>query len=196
MLVALAGVSLPVYFTGLVLLFLFTYGPEPLRWFPGAGGPYVGFTDDPLTWARNLVLPWVSLAFLFAALYARLTRANMLETMGEDYIRTARAKGLKAPHRRRASTRCGPRSPRSSRSSGSTSAACSAARSSPRPSSACTGIGKLSIDSIGQQDLPVIMGVTMIARDLHRLANIIVDVLYAVIDPRVRLHADECEPLR
>ena len=55
---------------------------------------YVPFTTNPLLWARNLVLPWVTLAFLYAALYARLTRAGMLETMSEDYIRTARAKGL------------------------------------------------------------------------------------------------------
>jgi len=87
--IALAGVSLPVFFTGLISLELFSY-----KWpiFPNVH--YVGITSNPLQWARNLVLPWVTLAFLYAALYARLTRAGMLETMGEDYIRTARAKGL------------------------------------------------------------------------------------------------------
>ena len=86
---ALAGVSLPVFFTGLIALELFSY-----KWpiFPNVH--YVPFTSNPALWARNLVLPWVTLAFLYAALYARLTRAAMLETMGEDYIRTARAKGL------------------------------------------------------------------------------------------------------
>src|SRR5690242_18995689 len=55
---------------------------------------YANVKDGPIMWAKNLMLPWMTLAFLYAALYARLTRANMLETMGEDYIRTARAKGL------------------------------------------------------------------------------------------------------
>ena len=87
--IALAGVSLPIFFTGLISLELFSY-----KWpiFPNV--QYVAFTDNPIEWARNLVLPWIVLAFLYAALYARLTRAGMLETMSEDYIRTARAKGL------------------------------------------------------------------------------------------------------
>ena len=87
--IALAGVSLPIFFTGLIALQLFSY-----RWpvFPNL--QYVPITQNPLQWAHNLVLPWVTLAFLYAALYARLTRAGMLETMGEDYIRTARAKGV------------------------------------------------------------------------------------------------------
>ncbi len=86
---ALAGVSLLVYFTGLLGLSVFSYSLGLL-----ANVHYVGFTDNPLMWARNLILPWICLAFLYAANYARLTRANMLETMAEDYIRTARAKGL------------------------------------------------------------------------------------------------------
>src|SRR2546429_1118688 len=87
--IALAGVSLPIFFTGLISLELFSY-----KWpiFPNV--QFVPLTQNPLLWARNLVLPWVTLAFLFSALYARLTRAGMLETMSEDFIRTARAKGL------------------------------------------------------------------------------------------------------
>ena len=87
--VALVGVSLPVFFTGLISLELFSY-----KWAIFPNVTYVGITQNPLLWARNLVLPWITLAFLYAALYARLTRAGMLETMSEDYIRTARAKGL------------------------------------------------------------------------------------------------------
>ena len=88
---ALAGVSLPIYFTGLLSLALFAYHWK--LWPNGVN--YVPFTENPLDWAYNLILPWVTLAFLYAALYARLTRASMLETMSEDYIRTARAKGLR-----------------------------------------------------------------------------------------------------
>ena len=85
--IALAGVSLPVFFDGLIALALFSY-----KWpiFPNVH--YVGITTNPLQWARNLDLAWINLAFLYAALYARLTRASMLETMGEDYVRTARAR--------------------------------------------------------------------------------------------------------
>ena len=99
--IALAGVSLPIFFTGLIALELFSY-----KWpiFPNV--TFVPFTQDPLLWARNLVLPWITLAFLYAALYARLTRAGMLETMSEDYIRTARAKGLpRTRHRDRQAPR-------------------------------------------------------------------------------------------
>src|SRR5258706_431631 len=83
------GFDQPIFFTGLIALELFSY-----KWeiFPNV--QYVALTQNPLQWARNLVLPWITLAFLYAALYARLTRAGMLETMNEDYIRTARAKGL------------------------------------------------------------------------------------------------------
>ena len=92
---ALAGVSLPIFFTGLLVA-----GVLQLQagWIFPHGGTYIPFTENPLAWAHDLFLPWITLAFLFAALYARLTRAGMLETMSEDYIRTARAKGLRGAH--------------------------------------------------------------------------------------------------
>ena len=88
--IALAGVSLPIFFTGLLSLSIFSYG---LHIFP-AGGTFVPLGENPAQWAYHLVLPWVTLSFLYSATYARLTRAGMLETLGEDYVRTARAKGL------------------------------------------------------------------------------------------------------
>src|SRR5690242_3487569 len=90
MIVALAGLSLPIYFTGLITQLIFVH---QLHWFRGGG--YVNLADDPVGWASKLFLAWITLAVLFAAGYARLTRATMLETINEDYIRTARAKGLK-----------------------------------------------------------------------------------------------------
>ena len=108
MIIALAGVSLPIFFTGLVALFFFSY---QLGW-TAPGGAYVPLTENPARWAYSLLLPWLTLSFLFSAQYARLTRAGMLDTMSEDYIRTARAKGL--PEQRSwSSTACGGRSPRS-----------------------------------------------------------------------------------
>ena len=88
--VALAGVSLPIFFTGLLALSIFSYG---LGW-TAQGGSNPMDASNPLEWAYDLILPWTTLAFLYAAAYARLTRAGMLETMNEDYVRTARAKGL------------------------------------------------------------------------------------------------------
>ena len=178
--IALAGVSLPIYFTGLVLLTLFSY-----KWNLLPNVHYVGITDNPVSWARNLLLPWVSLAFLYAALYARLTRAGMLETLGEDYLRTARAKGLSE---RRVIVR-------------------HALRAALTPivtifgldlgqllggailteyTFGFVGIGKLSVDAIFRQDLPVILGVTLFAAFFIVMANLVVDVLYAFVDPRVR----------
>jgi len=183
MVVALAGVSLPVYFTGLLLLLIFSYGPAWLRLFPNP--IYVPFTQNPALWAQNLILPWISLAFLYAALYARLTRANMLETMGEDYIRTARAKGLRSSvvvrkHALRAAltpivTIFG------LDLGGLLGGAILTEKTFGLP-----GIGALSIDAIAKEDLPVILGTVILAAVFIVVANIVVDVMYAVIDPRVR----------
>ena len=179
--VALAGVSLPIYFTGLVALTFLSY-----KWglFPG-GGSYVSFFDNPLDWAYALVLPWVTLAFLYAAQYARFTRAGMLETMGEDYVRTARAKGL--PER--------------------TVVTKHALRAAITPivtifgldlglllggavltesTFSLPGMGKLVIDGIRGNDLPVVLGVTTFAALFIVFANLVVDIVYAILDPKVR----------
>ena len=87
--VAVAGISIPVFWLAAVALYLFTFKVEL---FPSSG--YVPFVDSPLEWAYHLILPWVTLAVLTAGFYSRVLRSNMLDTMGEDYVRTARAKGL------------------------------------------------------------------------------------------------------
>ena len=95
MIVALGGVSLPIYFTGLLSLAIFSYG---LGWLDAQ---YVPLEESFTGWFGGMILPWVTLAFLYAAMYARITRATMLEVLGEDYIRTARAKGLTRTRRHR-----------------------------------------------------------------------------------------------
>src|SRR3954453_1228127 len=92
---SLIAISAPVFWLGLVTLYLFAadIGQFPVSFFKGAGS-YVPFSQDPSTWFQSLLLPWTVLAAGFAALYARLLRANLIEVMSEDYIRTARAKGL------------------------------------------------------------------------------------------------------
>ena len=178
--IALAGVSLPVFFTGLIALELFSY-----RWpiFPNVH--YVSFTSNPALWARNLVLPWVTLAFLYAALYARLTRAGMLETMGEDYIRTARAKGLPE---RRVIVKHGLRSALTPIVTifGLDLGLLLGGAILTETTFSLPGLGQFTILAIQNQDLPEIMGVVMIASFFIVIANLIVDILYAVLDPRVR----------
>ncbi len=182
MVVALAGVSLPVFFTGLVLLSIFSYGPAALQWFPNVH--YVPFTENPAEWFHNLILPWVSLAFLFAALYARFTRANMLETMSEDYIRTATAKGLK---RRTVVSRHGLRAALTPIVTifGLDLGALLGGAILTESTFSFPGLGLLSYNAIQSQDLPIILGVTIIAAIFIVVANVVVDVLYAFIDPRV-----------
>jgi peptide/nickel transport system permease protein len=177
---ALAGVSLPIFFTGLIALELFSY-----KWpiFPNL--QYVGITQNPLLWAKNLVLPWLCLAFLYAALYARLTRAGMLETMSEDYIRTARAKGLGErtvifKHALRAVL-----TPIITIFGMDLGLLFGGAIITEYTFS-LHGLGLFTIEAINNQDFPEIMGVVMLATFFIVIANMIVDILYAVIDPRVR----------
>jgi ABC-type dipeptide/oligopeptide/nickel transport system permease component len=179
--IALAGVSLPIYFTGLASLALFSYA---LKIFKG-GGTYQSITADPVVWFQSLLLPWITLAFLFAALYARLTRAGMLETLGEDYVRTARAKGL--PER----TVIIKHAMRGTLTPiltifGLDLALLIGGAVLTEKTFSIPGLGNLAIDSIFTGDLPVVLGVVMFTAMAIVVANLIVDILYAVIDPRVR----------
>jgi len=178
--IALAGVSLPIFFTGLLSLALFSY-----KWpiFPNV--TFVPFTQNPLLWARNLVLPWVTLAFLYAALYARLTRAGMLETMSEDYIRTARAKGL---NERTVIIKHGLRAALTPIITifGMDLGALLGGAVITEHTFSLNGLGQFTILAIDNQDLPEILGVTMLAAFFIIIANLAVDILYAVVDPRVR----------
>jgi peptide/nickel transport system permease protein len=180
--VALAGVSLPIFFTGLVSLAFFSYR---LR-ITAPGGTFVPFSENPAAWAYSLLLPWITLAFLFSAQYARLTRAGMLETMSEDYIRTARAKGLPE---RRVILRHGLRGALTPVLTifGLDVGLLLAGAVLTEKTFSLNGIGKYGYDAIVSGDLPKILGVTLVAGFFVIMANLIVDLLYGVIDPRVRL---------
>ncbi|MGW4379723.1 ABC transporter permease [Kitasatospora sp. NPDC004531] len=178
--VALAGVSLPMYFTGLVSLAIFV---GQLGWFPRK---YTDFTVDPVAWFQGLVLPWVTLAFLFAATYARLSRATLLDVLGEDYIRTARAKGLKEP------VVIGKHAMRSTLTPiltifGMDLGGLLGGAVLTENTFNLRGLGYEAVQSIAASDLPVIMGVTLFAAFFIVMANLLVDLLYAVVDPRVKL---------
>jgi peptide/nickel transport system permease protein len=180
--IALAGVSLPIFFTGLIALAFFSY---QLR-VTAPGGSYVPISENPAQWAYSLLLPWITLAFLFSAQYARLTRAGMLETMTEDYIRTARAKGL--PERKVVLKHAlrGALTPVLTIFGLDVGLLLGGAVLTEKTFS-LNGLGKYALDGILNNDLPKILGVTLVAGFFVIMANLFVDLLYGVIDPRVRL---------
>ncbi|MDQ3983304.1 MAG: ABC transporter permease [Actinomycetota bacterium] len=183
MVFALIGVSMPTFWLGLIAVFTFDAGP--VEWLQVYDtGSYVGFTENPLQWFKVMWLPWFVLAFTSAAIYARMVRGNLLEVQGEDYIRTARAKGL----RERSVTR-------------------HALRSALTPvvtmygldlgillgGAVITeqifnipGIGDYAVQAIRSQNFPIILGTTVFAATFVIVANLVVDIVYAVLDPRVR----------
>ncbi|MCX4765127.1 ABC transporter permease [Streptomyces sp. NBC_01275] len=180
MVVALAGVSLPIYFTGMLSLAIFAFG---LKWIDAQ---YVPLDESFTGWFGGMILPWITLAFLYAAMYARITRATMLEILGEDYIRTARAKGLKEQ------TVIGKHAMRSTMTPiltmlGMDLGALIGGAILTESTFNLPGLGRAVLDAIRNQDLPIIVGVTLITSLAVLVANLVVDILYAVIDPRVRL---------
>ena len=181
---ALLAISAPVYWLGLVALYLFAKDIGVIPIFDGAG-TYTGFSQNPSQWFGSLLLPWLVLAASFAAFYARLLRANLIDTMSEDYIRTARAKGLRE---RRVIGR-------------------HAIRAAITPIVTVLGldigillggailvetvfnipgVGRLAYDGIQNADLPVIQGTVLFGALFIVIANLVVDIVYAFLDPRVR----------
>ena len=181
---ALLLVSAPEYWLGLIVLYLFASDIGQVRIFPGAGS-YTPLTSDPVKWFTSLLLPWFVVAAANAAIYARLMRSSLIETMGQDYIRTARAKGLPE---RQVVLRHGVR-----------------AAIHPIMTSLALdigvllgsavlvetvfnipGIGRLNYDAITHSDFPIVQGTVLVAALFIIVANILVDIAYAYLDPRVR----------
>jgi peptide/nickel transport system permease protein len=181
---ALVAISAPVYWLGLVMLFLFANDIGKFPIFEGAGS-YVPISEDPSQWFASLIMPWLVLAAAFTAVYARLLRGNLIETMSEDYIRTARAKGLRE---RRVVLRHGVRSAITPlvTAAGIDIGVLLGGAILTESVFNIPGIGRLAYDSIQNSDLPMIQGTVLIGAFFIILANLIVDVLYAVIDPRIR----------
>ncbi|WP_329301761.1 ABC transporter permease [Streptomyces sp. NBC_00659] len=178
--IALAGVSLPMFFTGNLALLLFHF-----KW-PIFGSDYVPLTENPSQWANTLFPAWCSLALLYSAIYARLTRSGMLETMNEDFIRTARAKGL---GERTVVVRHGLRAALTPIITvfGMDIGLLLGGAVITESVFSLPGIGQYAVQGITDNDLPKILGVTLLAAFFVVIANLLVDVLYAAADPRVRL---------
>jgi peptide/nickel transport system permease protein len=181
---ALVAISAPVYWLGLLSLYLFANDIGQFKIFDGAGS-YVPLTENPAQWFQSLLLPWFILAAAFAAFYARLLRSNLIETMGEDYIRTARAKGLTE---RRVVFRHGLRSAITPivTAAGLDIGILLGGAILTETVFNIPGIGRLVFDSIQHSDLPMIQGTVLIGTFFIVLMNLLVDILYAFLDPRVR----------
>jgi peptide/nickel transport system permease protein len=179
MLLALIGVSMPTFWLGLMAVFFFD-----ARLGVYNVGDYAPLTENPLLWFKSLWLPWIVLAIVSAAFYTRMVRGNVLEVQGEDYIRTARAKGL----RERSVIRHALRSaltPVVTMYGLDVGILLGGAIITERIF-AIPGIGLLAVEAITSSDLPTILGVTVIASFFVIAMNLIVDVVYAALDPRVR----------
>ncbi|MDZ7704269.1 MAG: ABC transporter permease [Trueperaceae bacterium] len=177
---ALIGLSIPGFFLGILLILLFSL---ELRWLPPAG--YVPFREDPLGNLRHMILPAVSLGLILAAATTRIVRSTMLEVLGRDYVRTARAKGLSAY----------------------VTLSRHALRNALIPVVTVVGlqfgtllggaviieqvfslpgVGRFALEGINLRDYPVVQGAVLLIALAFVLVNLLVDVLYALIDPRLR----------
>jgi peptide/nickel transport system permease protein len=183
---SLIAISAPVYWLGLVALYLFApdFGVFGLS-FLGGQGSYKPLTEDPVQWFQSLILPWFVLATSFAAIYARLLRGSLIEVLGEDYIRTARAKGLEE---RRVILRHGVRSAITPVVTvlGLDIGILLGGAILTESVFNIQGIGRLAYEAITRGDLPIVQGTVLFGAFFIIFMNLIVDIAYAFLDPRVR----------
>jgi len=179
----LLGTSLPTFVTGLALLIWVS-----IKWkiIPMSLDGYVSVLNNPGRWFMYFILPWITLAIAYAALYTRFTRAAVLDTLGEDYIRTARAKGVKEgtvlfKHTLRAVL-----APIITLA-GLDFAGLIGGAIITETIFNLPGLGRLTLRSTYEFDLPVVLATTILAAVVVIVMNLIVDMLYAVLDPRVRI---------
>jgi peptide/nickel transport system permease protein len=185
MMTALVLISAPVFWLGLVALFLFAEDVGVFPILPGIGS-YVPLAEDPLGWVGSLILPWIVLAAASAAIYARYMRSSLIEVMGEDYIRTARAKGVPE---RRVILHHGVRSaitPVVTLLGLDIGVLLAGNAILTESVFNIPGVGRLVFGAIESADLPVIQGVVLLGAFLIVLCNLLVDIAYAYLDPRVR----------
>ncbi|WP_460445895.1 ABC transporter permease [Angustibacter aerolatus] len=178
---SLLGYSFPDFFIGLLLLYFVVF-----RFHVMSYPAYTPFHEDPAAWLRSMLLPWVTLAVSSAAFYTRLTRTQVLDTMGEDFVRTARSKGLGqgaviGRHVLRAGL-----TPVVT-AAGIDLAGLLGGVVIAEQVFGLPGLGRLALDSVVTYDLPLIVGTVLLAAAFVIVANLVVDLLYAVLDPRVRL---------
>jgi peptide/nickel transport system permease protein len=185
-LLGVVGVSMPVYWLGEVvnLLTQSRLHRSVFSWVPSLG--YVKITDDPWQWALHLLFPWMTLAALYAGIYARVLRSEMLTALDEDYVRTARAKGVSEKRILiRHALRCS-LIPLVSLFGLDFGALVGGSALLTEVVFGLPGVGRLTYQALQSLDLPVVLGTVLYAAFFVVLANAVVDLLYALLDPRVR----------
>ena len=178
---ALVGISMPVFWLASILLYYFTY---KIELFPPSGYESL---SNPGKWLSHLILPWISLAILYAGFYSRVLRSSMLDVMNEDYVRTARAKGLS---QRRVMTRHVLRNsliPVITLFGLDFGVLIGGGAIVTESLFNLEGVGYFAAEALKQQDLPSIMALTLFGAFFIVLFNILVDIAYAYLDPRIRL---------
>ncbi len=181
----LVGLSFPTFVLGMVSLYVFYFLPRQAGFSLFPAGGFKPFLPNPVLWAWHLALPWATLALTTAAVYARLTRGQMLEVMNEDYIRTARAKGLSEgrvvfKHGMRATL-----TPLITQL-GADIALLLGGAIVIEQVYGLQGVGALAVQAVNNQDRPIIIGVVLLGGFFIVISNIVVDITYALLDPRVR----------
>jgi peptide/nickel transport system permease protein len=180
--IALIGISMPVFWIGALMNYYLGF-----KWGLFPNGGYVEFTEDPVDWFYHLILPWTALAILFIGFYSRVLRSNVLDTINEDYVRTARAKGLSE---RRIMIRHVLRNsliPIVTLWGLDFGAVLGGGAILTETVFDLQGVGQYTADSIGQLDVPPVLAVTLFAAFFIVVLNAIVDIVYAYLDPRIRL---------
>lgn len=179
---ALVGISLPVFWLAAILLYYLSFKAQL---FPT--GSYVPLTKNPAQWAYHLILPWITLAVLYVGFYSRLLRSNMLDAMNEDYVRTARAKGITERQVRIRHVLRNSMIPIVTLFGLDFGAVIGGGAILTETVFNLNGVGLYAGQAIGKLDLPPLMAVTMFGAFFIVLFNAVVDILYAVLDPRIRL---------
>ncbi len=184
--IALLFYSMPTFLLGELLLLGLFYELHLVGFDLFPGGGFVPLTAHPVAWARHLLLPWLTIALVSAATYSRLTRAALLDVLGDDYVRTARAKGLaewKVTFKHGLRAALTPIATQFGLDLGTLLGGVVVTETV----FGLPGLGQLLIVSIQHEDLPTTIGLALLASAFVVVANIVVDVLYVVLDPRVRL---------
>jgi peptide/nickel transport system permease protein len=179
---ALVGISMPVFWIGALMNYYLGF-----KWKIFPNGGYVPLTENPIQWAYHLILPWTALSLLFIGIYSRVLRSNVLDTINDDYVRTARAKGL--PERQVLIRHVLRNSliPIVTLWGLDFGAVLGGGAILTEKVFDLQGVGQFAADSIGQLDVPPVLAITMFGAFFIVLLNTIVDIVYAALDPRIRL---------
>jgi peptide/nickel transport system permease protein len=179
---ALIGISMPVFWIGALMNYYLGF-----KWGLFPNGGYVEFTEDPIDWAYHLILPWTALAILFIGFYSRVLRSNVLDTINEDYVRTARAKGLGERQIMIRHVLRNSMIPIITLWGLDFGAVLGGGAILTETVFDLQGVGQYAAEAIGQLDVPPVLAVTLFAAFFIVFLNAVVDILYAYFDPRIRL---------